>query len=394
MIARIPSSQDRVLARSSRLYDARPTGFSLVELMVGLTISLIGTFAMMQAFSLFEGQKRTTTSGNDAQQSGSYSMYELERQVRTGGSGIVQGKSAAYNIWACNMSGSNLPNLSVTTLPDPFASVTKARAIPALIYSGGEVGGKALPDIISVVSGNPAARVFGAPISTAPAATANGVVMADTAFGMYTGEYTLASDGSGNCVLRKISAVVDITKAITFVADPAGSPAAMTTRTYLFDLGKAPVLSLFGVNTTDNTLVSYDLLGRNGAGSTEMADGIVLLKAVYGVDDGSGGGVVNDGIVDSWVGATGGWSASTLNDGTPASAVKIGQIRAIRAAVVSRSQLPERTSDYNGSSVTLTLFQDLSDTSLHYVVDTDPEYRYKVYTTTIPLHNAAIKKIF
>lgn len=378
--------------RSIGSMGTRAGGFSLIELMVGLTISLIGTFAMMQAFSLFEGQKRTTTSGSDAQQSGSYSMYELERQVRTGGSGIVQGKSAAYNIWACSMSG---PDFVLGVLPAPFAAVTQKRAIPALIYSGGFDGaGKALPDIVSVVSGNPAARVFGAPISTIPAAIADSLVMTDSAFGMYPDEYVLASDSSGNCVAGKISAVADdVTKTVTF--DPAFFP-LIAPQTYLFDLGKAPVMSLFGINLAENELVNFDLLGRNGGGVTAIADGIVLLKAVYGVDDGTGGGTADDGVVDAWVGAEtgGGWDALTLNDGSAASALKIGQIRAIRAAVVSRSQLPERATDYDGSTVTVTLFEDLADATLHYEVATDPEYRYKVYTTVIPLHNASIKKIF
>jgi type IV pilus assembly protein PilW len=81
---------------------SRSRGFSLIELMVGIVISLIGTLAIMAAFALFEGQKRTTTAGDDAQQNGSYSLYALERQLRTGGSGLVQGNS--YGIWGCAIS--------------------------------------------------------------------------------------------------------------------------------------------------------------------------------------------------------------------------------------------------------------------------------------------------
>ena len=55
----------------------RARGFTLVELMVGLLISLLCTLAMFKAFAGFEGQKRTTTSGNDAQQNGSYSLFQL-----------------------------------------------------------------------------------------------------------------------------------------------------------------------------------------------------------------------------------------------------------------------------------------------------------------------------
>ena len=47
------------------LFDKRTfnnqAGFSLVELMVGLVIGLMATLVIMQVFSTFEGQKRTTT---------------------------------------------------------------------------------------------------------------------------------------------------------------------------------------------------------------------------------------------------------------------------------------------------------------------------------------------
>src|SRR5258708_3673161 len=78
---------------------AHAHGFTLIELMVGLLISLICTLAMMAAFAGFEGQKRTTTSGNDAQQNGSYSLFQLERQIRSAGSGLTQGNR--YNLWGC-----------------------------------------------------------------------------------------------------------------------------------------------------------------------------------------------------------------------------------------------------------------------------------------------------
>ncbi|MGB8856654.1 MAG: prepilin-type N-terminal cleavage/methylation domain-containing protein, partial [Burkholderiales bacterium] len=57
----------------------KQSGFSLVEVMVGLLIGLLGTIVIFQVFSISEGQKRTTTSGNDANQSGVFALYTLER---------------------------------------------------------------------------------------------------------------------------------------------------------------------------------------------------------------------------------------------------------------------------------------------------------------------------
>ena len=42
-------------------------GFSLVEIMIGMVIGMLGIIVMMQIFALSEGQKRTTTGGGDAQ---------------------------------------------------------------------------------------------------------------------------------------------------------------------------------------------------------------------------------------------------------------------------------------------------------------------------------------
>ena len=45
----------------------RQAGFSIVEMMIGLVIGMIAIIVMMQVFSVSEGYKRTTTGGDDAQ---------------------------------------------------------------------------------------------------------------------------------------------------------------------------------------------------------------------------------------------------------------------------------------------------------------------------------------
>lgn len=60
-------------------------GFSLVEIMVGMVIAMLGIIIMMQMFSLFEGQKRTTTGGDDAQNAGAIAMYGLQQDIQQAG---------------------------------------------------------------------------------------------------------------------------------------------------------------------------------------------------------------------------------------------------------------------------------------------------------------------
>ena len=63
-------------------------GFSLVEILVAMVISLLGTIIIFQVFSVSEGIKRTTTSGGDAQQNGLLALVSIEREARMAGFGI------------------------------------------------------------------------------------------------------------------------------------------------------------------------------------------------------------------------------------------------------------------------------------------------------------------
>lgn len=60
-------------------------GFTLVEIMVAMAIGMLGIIIMMQMFHVFEGQKRTTTGGDDAQNIGSIAMYGLQQTLQQAG---------------------------------------------------------------------------------------------------------------------------------------------------------------------------------------------------------------------------------------------------------------------------------------------------------------------
>lgn len=379
----------------------RARGFTLVELMVGLLISLLCTLAMFKAFAGFEGQKRTTTSGNDAQQNGSYSLFQLERQIRSAGSGLTQGNR--YNVWGCaitaySSSTQRLPRPSTATLPDPFSGWPgTTRAMPVLIQSGGTG-----PDTIAVVAGNPAVRTFKTKVGSTPDASTVAIdSTSDNVTGISRDEYLLASDSSGNdCTLTRVASgptsVDSATNKITLSA--ADSPATGLTKAfsgqgYLFDLGTTPAFTLFGVN--NNTLVSYDLLQRDSGNTTSIAEGITQIKALYGIDNGSGG--------LTWVLPTGDWAMDKLTTDAATAATAYSKIKAVRVAVVAQSLLRERDQPTSASgpgidpgytgTTSLTLFGDL-DVSLQINVATQEHYRYKVYDTTIPVRGSFINKFF
>jgi Tfp pilus assembly protein PilW len=73
-------------------------GFSLVDVMVGMVLSLIGTIIIFQVFSVSESIKRTTTSGGDAQQSGAAALLAMERALKEAGYGLFASDPVSVRI--------------------------------------------------------------------------------------------------------------------------------------------------------------------------------------------------------------------------------------------------------------------------------------------------------
>lgn len=110
----------------SRHFNHHEDGFSLVELMVGMTVGLIAILAVLQTLSFYENQKRTTVSGADAQQSGLMSLFAIEQQVHNAGNGYASNDTySCQNVFwyfdpdgstgargAIGSTGSNTPNVA------------------------------------------------------------------------------------------------------------------------------------------------------------------------------------------------------------------------------------------------------------------------------------------
>lgn len=64
------------------------SGFSLVEIMVGLLIGMLGIIVMMQVYSTAEERKRTTTAGSDAQNTAAIALDMLQRDISRSGHGF------------------------------------------------------------------------------------------------------------------------------------------------------------------------------------------------------------------------------------------------------------------------------------------------------------------
>ena len=70
---------------------SKQSGFSLIELLVAMIIGLIVSLAVYTVLTTFEARKRTTTSVNDTSQANTYALYQLDKKLRSAGSGFSAG---------------------------------------------------------------------------------------------------------------------------------------------------------------------------------------------------------------------------------------------------------------------------------------------------------------
>lgn len=353
-------------------------GFSLVELMVGMFVGLLGIITIYQVFATFEGYKRTTTSGGDAEQAGSVALFLLERNLRMSGYGINQ-----PTLLGCTVNAYN-GNLAA---PGTFTFLL----LPLIVSPG---AGNA-PDSITVAYGNSA--YVAAPTSlTQNMASPTSTFQVANRFGMQTGDLVIAAESGKPCSLAEVTALpngLGLTSNVnhangvyvnasgtstqsTYNA-AAGLGTSYTTNGVLYDIGPAPVVSTFSI--VNGQLTSSTNLGGS-TGNLVMADGIVQMKAQYGMDDGLNNGTVshasyvaNDGVVDRYVN-----SAPALWT----------QVLSVRLGIVARSALMEKADPTTGVCNITTAAPTWSGGILD--VSADPNwkcYRYKVFETTVPLRN-------
>jgi type IV pilus assembly protein PilW len=83
MAARIASSPRR-----------RALGLSLVEILVGVAIGLIGIVAIFQAVAVWSKHTSTTSAGGDAQVAGTLALFNIERDLKQAGHGFAKAATA------------------------------------------------------------------------------------------------------------------------------------------------------------------------------------------------------------------------------------------------------------------------------------------------------------
>jgi type IV pilus assembly protein PilW len=394
-------------------------GMTLVELMVAVTIGLGITLAISSVLIASENHKRTTTSTNDAQQTGSYSFYALDKALRGAGSGIAESAFPSdVGVLGCHLNaGGILPHTS-GPFPQPFANFLLGAAgtlnvAPLLIGQGQSQDG--VSDVIMVMGGSGSAGGVSRQITgggNAISATLDNIEGFTNNSPNPSNDLVLVSQsGVPDCLMEQVTTLTPPAPTLNFGGvyyTATGGTASMatlagSTSSYVTPIGNAGAnniqFMLFGLDN-NRTLYSYDLLqnlklmGGAAADSAQaIADGIVQMNALYGIDSNG------DGIQDAWAGpGDAGWDINSVMN----SPVKMKQIVSVRVALVMRGEYYDTTRKPDGTPVpvsppTLTIFNGLSNganftggTSLQQTITlnaTEQQFRYRVFEFTVPLRN-------
>lgn len=352
---------------SMHMRASRSAGFSMVEILVGVTIALIGMVAMFQVMENAESRKRTTASGSDAQISGSIAMHGLERDLRLAGNGF--GSAASLG---CTVNAFDTVRGAAFTFPMTPVQITD--------------GAGGTPDQLTVLYGNsPTSAISYNFVTSGTTLTTIKMDSTSTRGGLMRGDLVFITNGA-SCGMVEITDNTNVDQLtidhasgnytnqqnIPAVARFNAAGGYLTTPGQVFNLGPrdVPRRNVWQIINNKTLVVADDL---HSTAASEIGDSIINLQAEYGLDTTP----TRDYLVDTWQSAA------------PANWTRV---IAIRVALLARSGQYERERVTNaapawaGGAFVMTNLDGSADSAPDNPNDWR-HYRYRVYQTTIPLRN-------
>jgi type IV pilus assembly protein PilW len=383
----------------------RHAGFSIVELLVAVAIGLVLTVAVSSVLVGGEGRNRASVAVNDINQGGAYAAYLLDSVVRSAGSGFA---SRAPETYGCRInarrSGADLLPRTAAW-PAPFGGFTQqVRVAPVIIGKGQSAAGS---DVIAVMRGN--AGVGEAALEVLALGPPLGL---RNTIGLNNGDLLLLADGDNDCLLLQttglasppLNAGVDTVELLggpglyhTVVGanrDLAGF-GTPTPSTVVVNLGSgllvgtnpvnAPQFMLYGVGA-NRTLFGLDMLSVDGGVPQPLVDGVVEMRALYGLDTN------NDGTLDTWADpGVAPFDSASLLSGTPGARARMEQIVALRIGLILQTSRIERETV---APATITLFGDLPAAvqQVRTLSADEQLQRHRSIEITVPLRNVLLAR--
>ena len=384
-------------------------GFTLVEMMVAMTLGLLLTLGVCMSMLSMGLQFRTVGASAAAQVNAQVALSLLNDAGRSAGAGLFNNRQpvcATFNAWSAGAVKSN-----------------GAALMPARITDG---GGGGASDTVVFTSSTGVGSLSGMPVLDAMTSATSPVVVSagglvsqnDLALVGVPGSTTVpctliqvtAAPTTGTSCGGVANACKTLTHAVvtnagynapagTFTTEPwygYATAGSVSGPAVVMRLGTEFQQQAFAVQC--NTLVEYNAFSVTpscttsplsfGANVNALATDVVLMLAQYGVSS-----KADSNIVTSWVSATGSWTNPT--------AANVQRIKAVRVVVVSRSKEPAGdnvtpATCTNGGSVVNTgpcNFEDAAAPVIDLSAVAVPagrnwrQYRYRVQQAVIPLRN-------
>lgn len=366
------------------------SGFSLVELMVAALIGLIGSVIIFQVFSVFEGQKRTTTSGGDAQSTIALAMHAIERDARQAGFGI---NDKTY--YGCSISaweevppgaggGPTGPGaFSVSFVP---ARITQGSNTPDLVS-----GGWPRPDSLSFLYGSSQIAHFPPRLIQSMVSAASNYRVSNR-HGFEVGDVLIAAELRGTplapvCTLSQVRGL-PTTAGSTDVIDhspgnydlggltyqtrfnsPGLGPNYTADTTRIFNLGRTPTINVYTVSNGQLMQQSFNATASPIWSNTPIMDGIVQIQAQYGKDT-----IGNDGVVDVY------------DEVDPTTPDEWAQVLSLRVGLAAR------VGQYEKDMVSPATIALWAGGPVWTLTAEERHYRYRIIETIVPIRNLIWKR--
>jgi type IV pilus assembly protein PilW len=369
-------------------------GFSIVELMVAVTVGMLAIMFATRLIVSSEQNKSIGLGSSDQMQNGMLALFSITEDATQAGWGINDDLIAGCNTVFSDTAGYALP-----AADRGGVSVTPLAAVVIRNNANGS-------DELSLNTGSSPSGVGSVKVSDTYAGADTLRISTAAPFGFLKDDAIIVvpEPRGGDCALAQLTAD-PLGSVLTFTALPEArynrntlGAAFGANLARVYNLGPARNLALHTWSVQNGVLMlrASNLAGAMAARST-VVEGIVALKAQYGFASGAFNPATGMQVAQ--------WSNTMTNadgDAVTGSAGDYQQVAAIRVAVVARSKVPEKPASNGQCSATTAkpvVFASASPASVTAVPVTVEVaqagdtiswkcYRYRVFETIIPIRNS------